>query len=321
MKSSRHAAFGSKTSNKIIVKNIQDIYSKSLRSITAGRIVEDADSVPLQDGPPLPDEISRRTQRKAKLEAARQAIQEQFEERQKKKVAEYGAKLAERRQRLDRGESIRGPKLKEPSTTPEDKAHINFIDPDSRIMKAGNGKHYEQAHNAQAAVDTEGHYLILGQRVTNNPNDKEELVPDVASVPAGIREVDTVLADTGFFSENAVKNIEADDGPTPYVAAGKTTHHKTVADLEKRPDPPAPGEDASPTEIKPHRLQTENGRKVYALRKHTEEPVFGIIKEAIGFRQFHLRGHPKVETEWTLVTLAYNMKRLFNMAGRCSMPE
>ena len=150
---------------------------------------------------------------------------------------------------------------------------------------------------------------------------KQELVPDVASVPEDIRDISAVLADTGYFSEEAVEKVEADNGPTTYIAMEKTSHHMTVSDLEEKADPPSPDETASTAEIMRHRLKTKEGRKTYALRKQTVEPVFGIIKEAIGFRQFHLRGHPQVETEWTLVTLAYNMKRLFNMLGRCSMPK
>ena len=133
---------------------------------------EDADSTPLQDGLSLPEEIARRSARKAKLEAARQAIEAQFEARRKEKMAEYEAKLERREQRRQKGESIRGPKLKVPPDTPDDKSQINFADPDSRIMKAGNGNHYEQAYNAQAAVDIEGSYLIVGQRITDRPNDK-----------------------------------------------------------------------------------------------------------------------------------------------------
>ena len=120
-------------------------------------------------------------------------------------MAEYGAKLERREQRHQKGESIRSPKLKVPPDTADDKSQINFSDPDIRIMKAGNGNHYEQAYNAQAAVDIEGSYLILGQRVTNNPNNRQELAPDVISVPEKIWDISAVLADTGYFSEKAVK--------------------------------------------------------------------------------------------------------------------
>ena len=95
----------------------------------------------------------------------------------------------------------------------------------------------------------------------------------------------------------------------------------SVSDLEEKIDPPSPSENASTAEIIRHRLKAKEERKTYTLRKQTGEPLFEIIKEVIGFRQFHLRGHPQVETEWTVGALAYNMKRLFNMAGRCSYAE
>ena len=311
---SKHAAVSYKRAGQMIEQlelEVEELMKKA----------EDADSTPLQDGLSLPEEITRRTDRKAKLEAARQAIEARFEARREEKMAEYHAKLQEREHRRQKGESIRGPKLKTPPDTPEDKSQVNFTDPDSRIMKGGSRSHHEQAYNAQAAVDIEGSYLILGQRVSDNPNDKQELVADVSCVPETIRQVDAVLADSGYFSEKAVEEVEANDGPTAYVATQKTTHHVSISDLEKKPDPPSPDKEASTIDIMRHRLETESGRKTYALRKQTVEPVFGIIKQVIGFRQFHLRGHPKVETEWTLVTLAYNMKRLYNMVGNCTMPE
>lgn len=284
---------------------------------------DDADSTPLDDGLSLPEEIVRRTDRKEKLEAARKEIEKRFQEQQKEKQAAYESKMQGRNERRAQGQTVRGKDPKAPSDTPDDKAQINFTDPDSRIMKAGNSKHFEQAYNAQAAVDIEGSMLILGARVTQNVNDKKELIPDVASVSKKTREVTDVLADTGFFCEAAINKIEGADrqGPTVYVATGKTGHHVSVSDLEKKEDPPEPSPEASMKEKMDQRRQSKEGKKRYGLRKQTVEPVLGIIKAAMGFREFHLRGHPQVETEWALVTLAYNFKRLFNMAGNTSMPE
>lgn len=115
------------------------------------------------------------------------------------------------------------------------------------------------------------------------------------------------------------KAEEADGGPEAYVASRKGKHGKTVADLEKKDDPPPPPEDAPILEKVKHRMSTKKGKALYRLRKQTVEPVFGIIKQAMGFRQFHLRGHPKVELEWNLVCLAYNFRRLFNISGGGSL--
>ena len=191
-------------------------------------------------------------------------------------------------------------------------------DEDSRIMKAGNGKHYEQAYNAQAAVETDS-MLIVGARVSQNPNDKEELAPDLESVREEVFKPEAVLADSGFYSEEAVAKVEKADGPTVYAAVEKHDHHVSVEDMEKKAEAPEPGEDASAVEKMRHRTQTKSGKALYKLRKQTVEPVFGIIKEVMGFRRFSLRGKDNVDTEWVLVCLAYNMKRLFNLKDDCAL--
>jgi hypothetical protein len=194
---------------------------------------------------------------------------------------------------------------------------VNFTDKDSRIMKAGNGKHYEQAYNAQAAVETDS-MLIVGARVSQNANDKQDLAPDLESIPEDVFKPDAVLVDSGFYSEEAVEEVEREDGPTVYAAVEKHDHHVTVEDMEKKADASEPGEDASASEKMRHRTQTKSGKALYKLRKQTVEPVFGIIKEVMGFRRFSLRGKEKVETEWSLICLAYNLKRLFNLQANCA---
>ena len=186
-------------------------------------------------------------------------------------------------------------------------------------MKAGNGDHFEQAYNAQAAVDVEGSFLITGNRVSSEPNDKQELAATVNSVPSAVRDLTDVLADSGFFSEKAVREVEAGHGPTVLAAVDKTPHRCRLADLEQRPEPHPPPEPATITAKMRHRLQTRDGKDRYKLRKQTVEPVFGIIKEVLGFRRFHLRGLAKVSLEWQLVCLAWNFKRLFKLATAPSL--
>jgi len=166
-------------------------------------------------------------------------------------------------------------------------------------MKAGNGNHYDQSYNAQAAVDTEGSMLILGKYVTAHVNDKLELEPCVKSVDPDFRDISEVSSDTGYYSEKAVLTVEDNGkGPTVYCAVEKHGHHQTVEDLEEGADPPP---------------LPKEGKERYKLRKKTVEPVFGIIKSIMGFRQFMLRGKEKVDLEWDLVTLSYNFKRLYNI--------
>jgi hypothetical protein len=240
--------------------------------------------------------------------------------------AAYEEKVLEREKReRETGKKPGGKAPKPPSDTPPDNSQFNFTDSESRIMKAGNGNHFEQAYNAEAAVDTEGSMLLLGGQATNHANDKEELSATVNSVPEEVREISNVVADTGFFSAKEIAAVEkktideegneTHEGPIVYCAVQKQSHHRTVEDLEKKPDiPPPPPAGASTKEQMAHRLQTPEGKGTYKKRKETVEPVFGIIKSVIGFRQFLVRGLEKVNAEWSIVKLAYNFKRLHRLS-------
>ena len=278
---------------------------------------EAADTTPLDDGLTIPDEMVRRQERQAQLAQARAVIEARAHARYAAQLAEHETKLAERQARQARGEKVRGPGPKAPRPEPQPSDQYNFTDPESRIMKAGNGQHFEQAYNAQAAVEVESR-LIVGERVSPAPNDKEQLGPTVAAIPAEVTDVAAVLVDNGFFSEAAVQAVEktATGGPTGtvvYAAVAKTSHHRSVADLEKKADPALPAAVASVTEVMRHRLKTKAGQALYKLRQQTVEPVFGIIKSVLGFRQFRLRGLEKVSLEWTLVCLSYNFRRLHRL--------
>jgi hypothetical protein len=181
-------------------------------------------------------------------------------------------------------------------------------------MKAGSGGHFEQAYNAQAAVDE--NMLIVGAQLSAAPNDKEQLVETWAAVPPEIKpEVNAILADNGFYSEAAVKALEEPldqtaHAVTVYAAVERSAHHHRLEDLEQK-DPAALVPEATAKERMAHRLKTKAGRALYKIRKQTVEPVFGIIKEVMGFRRFRLRDRQKVSLEWKLVCLSYNLKRLF----------
>jgi hypothetical protein len=129
-----------------------------------------------------------------------------------------------------------------------------------------------------------------------------------------------VSADSGFFSEEAVAEVDRRDeqgiaaGPIVYCAVEKQSHHRSVADLEQQEEPPEPAAGATVKEAMARRLKTAEGKRIYKKRKETVEPVFGIIKQAMGFRQFLLRGLEKVNLEWDLVCLGYNMKRIFRLS-------
>lgn len=309
---SKHAAVSYEHAGKTIEQlelEVQELLAKA----------EQADSTPLQEGLSIPAEVQRRQERKAKLAAARAEIEARAKARAAVEMADYQAKLAERESPQDKGQKPRGPAPQEPDRQPKASDQYNFTDPESRIMKAGSGQHFEQSYNAQAAVEVESR-LIVGQRVSQAPNDKQELAPTVAAIAEPVKSVAGVLTDSGFYSEAAVRQVEQtrDGQPTGtivYAALAKKDHHRTVRDLEQKPEPAAPEPGASISEVMKHRLNTVEGKAKYKLRQQTVEPVFGIIKSVLGFRQFLLRGARKVSLEWELVCLAYNLKRLHLMGA------
>jgi len=257
-----------------------------------------ADAQPLQDGLTVEGELARRQVRKTQLQRARAAM-------------EARAFARAQAERAARDPDQPGPP---PPAAPKPQDQYNFTDPDSRIMPAGGATHFEQSYNAQAAVEVESR-LIVGQRVCQAANDKEQLEPTLQSVAPVAGAVKEVLIDSGFVSEAAVQAVEQNEhgeltGITVLAPVGRIRHGRTIADLEQRADPPAPSPEGSFTERMAHRTATAAGRVRYKLRQQTVEPIFGIIKEAMGFRRFMLRGLEKVSLEWTLVTLAYNLRRL-----------
>ena len=265
----------------------------------------------------LPAELARRDKRVAALKQARKVIEGRAKELAAAQQPEYEAKQAARQAQREAGKKPRGKEPSPPREQPDPKAQYNFTDPESGIMKAGNGQHFEQAYNAQAAVDQA--MLIVGERVSVAANDKQELAPTVGAIsPVVLEEIKAVLVDSGFYSEAAVQAVEekpagTSTGRRVYAAVEKLSHHKTVADLLPQPEPAVPGPEATAKEIMAHRLKTQVGKALYKFRKQTVEPVFGIIKEVMGFRRFLLRGREQVSLEWTLVCVSYNLKRMFTL--------
>lgn len=307
---SKHAAVSYQRAGELITRFQLEVAELMTRA-------EQADVQQAQEPLDLPAELARREKRIAALKHARQIIEAQARERAAAQQAEQQTKVAERQAQRDAGKKPRGPEPQAPDDQPDGKDQYNFTDPESRIMKAGNGKHFEQAYNAQAAVDEA--MLIVGQRVSVAANDKQELAADVAAIsPVVKEEVKAVLADSGFYSEAMVRAVEQKNdgtasGLTVYAAVEKQSHHKSVAELLPQPEPEPLAENASAQEKMAHRLKTQAGKALYKLRKQTVEPVFGIIKEVLGFRRFLLRGREKVSLEWLLVCVSYNLKRMFTL--------
>jgi transposase len=258
----------------------------------------------------LPAELQRREDRLAKIAEAKGEIERRAQARYAQERAEYEAKQAERAAKERAlGRKLGGKKPQEPSPGPQPKDQVNCTDGDSRIMPVSGGG-FAQAYNAQATV-TMGSLLIVGTHVTQNPNDKQEMEPavaELAKLPETLGAVERMAADNGYGSAHNVE-ILVTAGIEPLIAVGRQRHHEALAE-RLAPVPEAPPNPDAMGAMK-HRLKTKEGKAFYAKRKTTSEPVFGIIKEVMGFRRFLLRGLAAVKGEWRLVCLAFNLKRLF----------
>lgn len=270
---------------------------------------EQADQSAVPDGMDLPAEIARRQARLDAMAAAKAKIDARAKVRFEKEQAEFEARVARREQKArESGKPPGGKPPKPPVAGPKAQDQINLTDEASRIMPVAGGG-FDQAYNAQAAVDTAS-LLVVAPAVTQAANDKEQVVPmlaQLAALPDALGQVEQLLADTGFYSAKNVQACQA-QGIDPFIAVKRDEHHP--APHERFTEPAALPADATPAQAMAHKLKTQSGRALYALRKQTVEPVFGIIKSVMGFRQFSLRGLKQVAGEWTLVCLAWNLKRM-----------
>jgi len=238
-------------------------------------------------GDELPAELQRRETRIKKIQQAKRAV----EQRARDKAVAEGA----------------DPK----QATPKDKDQNNFTDPQSRIMKGADG--IVQAYNAQAAVEPKLQ-LIVGQTVTQAANDKEQLMPMLATMEeqSGQRP-DDVLADSGYCSEKNLEALDSEENPERridgYIATERQKHDEYKEPCPKGPLPKG----ATRVDRMRRKLKTKAGKAVYAARKAIVEPVFGQIKQARGFRQFLLRGIDKVRGEWSMVCLTHNILKMYRL--------
>ena len=269
---------------------------------------EQADEGELPAGLDIEEEVVFRRKRLSSLARAKAVLQLRAEERYQAEKAEYEAKMREREKRARRKRrKPRGRKPKPPEPGPRDKDQYNFTDPESRIMKNSNNKGFDQHYNAQVVVD-QNSFLIAAHTLSNHPTDRNEAIPTLDAIPPQVGKPEAGALDAGYFSEHNITEMER-RGIEPYIATGREPHYKSwrirFAEL-----PAPPPEDATPKVKMAYKLRTEIGQAIYRLRKSTVEPVIGIIKEVLGFRQFSLRGLAAAAGEWCLVCLAFNLKRL-----------
>jgi transposase len=301
---SRHSALSyghAKKIEKQLKKEVQQLL----------RLAEAADGVNTPDGMSIPEELERRELRLAAIAAAKAQIEARAQERLEREQAEHQSKLAARAEHEKRtGKKPRGRPPEPPTGGVQDTDHVNLTDEDSRIMKVAGGGFY-QCYNAQAVVVT-GSMLIVATEVTQAINDKKQLLPMIEKLrrlPKELGRAKRILADNGYLSQDNVEQCAA-ARVEPLIAMGRSPHH---IGWKKRfaAAPKAPPDSATPLQKMTHRLKTPRGRKLYALRKQTPEPVFGIIKSVMGYRQCLLRGLEHVNGEWNLVALSWNIKRMF----------
>ena len=237
----------------------------------------------------VPDEIKRRKERLTKIGEAKKVIESRRKEAYDQEKADFDKKqVAREKKEKETGKKTKGKKPKEPSPEPRDKEQYNFTDPESRIMKTNKG--FDQCYNAQIATNEE--MLIVGCYANAHHNDKQEFLPTIASVPDELKpQITSAVADTGYYSQHNIENCP--EGINPIIAKSKEKHNSYIEELLHPKD--------------------DKEKEIYRKRKYTVEPVFGIIKEVLGFRRFSFRGEENIDNEWGLVCLAYNLKRMFNL--------
>ena len=281
----------------------------------------------------LPAELKRREDRLRKIRAAKSALEREARERAAREAAEGKQRLAEReRKEAEVGHALPGARPKVPSAAevaaaaPDPKAQRNFTDPESRIMMDGASKGFVQAYNAQIAVDGASQ-IIVAAAVTQDANDKRQLVPMMAQVRERMGMLPTTtLADSGYFSEAAVsdpalsatellvppgRQRHGDAASSPVAAAvGTLVTGLPAATAVATTMIAATVADAMRTKLK-----SEAGRAAYARRKTIVEPVFGQGKGVLGFRRFSMRGVAAASGEWDLLCAALNLRKI-HASGR-----
>lgn len=298
---SKHKALSWAYANKIEAQLRQEV-----QQLLA--LAESSDRAAVPDGMDVPAEIARREDRLSAIAQAKEKIEQRAAERHAIEQQEFEAKTAKREAQRKAGKKPRGKDPEPPATGPKDSDQVNLTDEESRIMPVSGGG-FEQSYNAQAGVDIET-MLVITQHVTQACNDKREVVPTlrrIADLPAELGEVKNLIADNGFFSQANVSACH-EAKVEPLLALKRESHHTPV--LERFATDSPPPQTNSLVEQMAHRLSTQEGRALYKLRKQTVEPVFGIIKRVMGWRQMSMRGLAKAQGEWSLVTMAWNIKRL-----------
>ncbi len=298
---SKHKALSWAHANKIEAQLRQEVQ-------TLLALAEKSDRAAVPDGMDVPAEIARREDRLSAIAQAKAKIEQRALERYQAEQEAFEAKQAKRRAQREAGKKPRGKDPEPPAAGPKDGDQVNLTDEDSRIMPVSGGG-FEQSYNAQAGVDIDT-MLVISAHLTQACNDKREVVPaleKIALLPEALGAVLTLVADHGFHSQANVLAC-ARAGVEPLLAIRRESHHEPLMErFAPAPEAPQP---TDPVAKMVHRLSTQAGKGLYKMRKQTVEPVFGIIKQVMGWRRMSMRGLHKAQAEWNLVTMAWNIKRM-----------
>lgn len=299
---SKHHAFSWKHACKIEkqlkeeVRNLMDLAAK-------------ADEKNIPENFDIPEELLRREIRLKAISEAKAEIQRRATEKYAEQELEYKQKLKKRKEKEKDGKKVRGRKPKKPTPGPNDKDQVNLTDAESRIMPLSGGG-FEQCYNAQACVDIET-MLIVENHITQKSNDKKEIKPALerlSALPPELGKVDDILADAGYFSSANIELCKKEN-ISPLISTHREKHNLPFEQRFAKPSEPLPDNADAVTQMR-HRMKTDEGQALYSKRKSTVEPVFGIIKSVMGFRQFLLRGVKAARGEWNLVCIAWNIKKM-----------
>jgi len=319
---SRHKAMSYGYMNKEIDRLREEV--KALLQQAAQADAEQDATLGSRRGDELPEELKFRTERLAKIEEAKARLEAEAAAHAAEEERQRAAAQAEREAE---GRKRRGKQPAPIDPTPEAKAQTNFTDPEAKIMKQSN-KGFDYSYNAQAVVDAEAQ-IIVAAVVTAQANDKQQAAPMAQAALANLEaagiekpmEADGTpkpipnTADSGYFSEEAVAEVEK-LGLDPHFATGRQKHHEASS----APASGEPSPQASAKEKMQNKLRSAAGKALYAARKHIVEPVFGQIKGVRGIRKFLLRGLEKVLAEWNLICLTHNLLKIWrrkNAVGVC----
>lgn len=288
-------------------KKAEELEAEVKRLLIEAQAVDDEEDTEYgkgNRGDELPEELRFKQDRLKKIKEAMRSLETEA----KTKADGKREEILQKEQALQKeGKERKGKTPKEPSDKPEPKAQRNFTDPESRIMKDGASKSFEQSYNCQAGVDEQSQ-VIVATNVTQEPNDKQQVKPLVEDIKKNTEgdKPEKISADSGYFSETNIEYLEA-EGIEGFIATGRQKHGDVPEPVMRGRIPKY----ATKQEKMSRKLRTKKGRETYSKRKYIVEPVFGQIKETRGFRRFLLRGLENVSAEWDLICLTHNILKLF----------